>query len=281
MNKTKKNKKKGFIGSKKRLYTKRNGGSNKTNSQHKEENEKENEKENDKHLHNDSSQSPNNSTLSQKIEQNPTNNEKSIDEIKKEVQNEKKHDNLLEKSGKIAEGVALNAVEKVGDILGIDLEDPSLVENHKEEIKNITKNAAEIGAIMVESVEPFVKPLIDETIKESGVILSDSAEAGVKVLLNTAEEIPGAGVIIGSLRSIGNIGDAVVSSINAGTEVVTSAADTVNASVKNFDRLIKEKEGIVNRTKASIDEFTGGFKSRKKQIKKIKKTKKKIKKPLI
>lgn len=202
-------------------------------------------------------------------ESNETNSN-AIDEIKKQVQEEKNlhlgDNNILAKTGDLAQGVAVNAVDKVGDFLGVDLDDPNFAEKNKEQLKHISENAAEIGNVVVESVEPFTKPLIDKSLKASGKILSDVGETGVKVLLNTAEEIPGAGIIIGSLRSLGSIGDAVVSSVNAGSEVISSSADTINASVKNFDRLIKEKEEIANRTKASINEFTGGFKSRKKYI---------------
>lgn len=197
-------------------------------------------------------------------------NESAIRDIKKEVEDEKmkfsNENSILAKTEDVALGVAAKTVDNVGDLLGVDLDDPKLVEKNKEQIQQISKNAAEIGNIVVESVEPFTKPLIDKSIKASEEILSDVGETGVKVLLNTAEEIPGVGIVIGTVRSLGNIGDALVSSVNAGSEVVASAADTINASVKNFDRLIKEKEDVLKRTKSSIDEFTGGFTSRSRSI---------------
>ena len=175
---------------------------------------------------------------------------------------------ILAKTKDVAEGVAANTLDKVGDLFGVDLTDPNLLEKNKEEVKQISKNAAEMGNLVLESVEPFTKPLIDKSIKASGKILSEVGETGVKVVLNTLEEIPILGILVGTIRSAGNIGDAIVSSANAGSQVVTSAADTINASVKNFDRLLEEKEEILNRTKTSIDEFTGGsrlrFLSRKK-----------------
>ena len=185
-----------------------------------------------------------------------------IEKIKQEVQDEK-NSNILGKSSEFAQGVAANAIENVGNLIGVDLDDPNLIEENKEKIKQISENAAEIGSIVAESVEPFTKPLIDKTIKAGTEAASKIGEAGVKVALNTATEIPGVGIIVGSIRSLGNIGDAVVSSVNAGSEVITSASDTINASVKNFDRLIKEKGDVLNRTKASIDEFTGGFRTKK------------------
>jgi methyl-accepting chemotaxis protein len=127
----------------------------------------------------------------------------------------------------------------------------------------MTKNAAEIGAIAIKAAEPFTKPLIDKTVEAGGEALSKMGEAGVKVILNTAEEIPVLGVAIGTIRSLSNIGEAIVSSVNAGSEVVSSASDTINASVKNFDRLIQEKQQIMNRTQASVNEFSGGSFTRK------------------
>jgi hypothetical protein len=190
------------------------------------------------------------------------NNKEAIEEIKQQVQDEK-NINILGKTGEIAEGVAVNAISNVGNLMGIDLEDPNLIQENKEKIQKISKNVAELGSIVVESVEPFTKPLIDKSIKAGEEAASKIAESGVKVILNTAEEIPGVGIVIGTIRSIGNVGDAIVSSVNAGSEVITSASDTINESVKNFDRLIKEKSDILNRTKASIDEFTGGYKTKK------------------
>ena len=199
---------------------------------------------------------------SKEVKEVEENNKEAIEEIKQEVQDEK-NINILGKTGEIAEGVAVNAISNVGNLMGIDLEDPNLIEENKEKIQKISKNAAELGSIVVESVEPFTKPLIDKSIKAGEEAASKIAESGVKVILNTAEEIPGVGIVIGTIRSLGNIGDAIVSSVNAGSEVITSASDTINESVKNFDRLIKEKSDILNRTKASIDEFTGGYKTKK------------------
>lgn len=229
--KTKKNKKI-YYRKKKRFFTKRKGGS-----------------------------------LDKDTNKEDTNNESAIYDIKKEVEDEKKmnfsdENSILAKTEDVALGVAAKTVENVGDLLGVDLDDPNLVEKNKEQIQQISKNAAEVGNLVVESVEPFTKPLIDKTIKASEKILSSVGENGVKVLLNTAEAIPGVGIVIGSIRTMDNIGNAVVSSVNAGSEVVASSADTINASVKNFDRLIQEKEEILNRTKSSIDEFTGGSRSK-------------------
>jgi hypothetical protein len=97
--------------------------------------------------------------------------------------------------------------------------------------------------------------VIDKTVEASGKALSKIGETGVKVLLNTAEEIPGVGIIFGTVRSLSNIGEAIVSSVNAGSEVITASSDMINATTKNYERLVEEKNQIAGRTNKSIEEF--------------------------
>ena len=247
-----------------RFYTRKRGGSlNNENEVKEKEKEDKEDKDNVKEEENKEVKDKNDKKEeNDKNEMEDKEDKEAVEQIKQEVQDEK-NSNILGKSGEFAEGVAANAINNVGNLIGLDLDDPNMVQENKEKIKQISENAAEIGSIVAESVEPFTKPLIDKTIKAGTEAASKIGESSVKVILNTAEEIPGVGVVLGTIRSLGNIGDAVVSSVNAGSEVITSASDTINESVKNFDRLIKEKGDVLNRTKASIDEFTGGFRTKK------------------
>ena len=189
---------------------------------------------------------------------------KAIDKIKQEVANENganKNSQILAKTKEIAQGATINALNTLGEMAGLDLTDPNLVQNNRKKIQQMTKNAAEIGSIALEAAKPFTKPLIDQTVEAGSEALSKMGETGVKVVLNTAEEIPGVGVLIGSVRSLSNIGEAIVSSVNAGSEVISSASDSLNASLKNFNRLMEEKQQILNRTQSSVNEFKGGSSS--------------------
>jgi uncharacterized protein YbjQ (UPF0145 family) len=162
---------------------------------------------------------------------------------------------ILKDTGNLIEGATVNALEGTGALLGVDLADPNLAENNKEAITEMTKNAAEVGAIVAEAAGPFIEPVIDKTVEASGKALSKIGETGVKVLLNTAEEIPGVGIIFGTVRSLSNIGEAIVSSVNAGSEVITASSDMINATTKNYERLVEEKNQIAGRTNKSIEEF--------------------------
>jgi hypothetical protein len=168
----------------------------------------------------------------------------------------------------LAEGVTLNAIESTSALFGVDLTDANATNaklddikatisdpKTQEKVQEVVGEAAKVGAVAVEASKPFLDPLIDTTVDKGGEVLSKMGKTGVKVLLNTATEIPGAGVIIGSIRSMSNIGEAVVASANATSEVVTSTADTVNAATKNFEQLIDEKQDIEKRTQSSVSKY--------------------------
>jgi len=176
---------------------------------------------------------------------------------------------VVDKTKQLAASAALDSVEDVGKAIGINIMKPEEIQKKLDNIndaihdpetivkvKDIAEGVAEIGGVLIESTKPFVEPMINNTIELAGEAASKIGEAGVKVILNTAEEIPGVGVVIGTVRSLSNIGEAFIATANTGSEIATDMADTVNASFKYFKELIKEKSDVVNRTVNSIKHFT-------------------------
>jgi len=170
--------------------------------------------------------------------------------------------NIANEGVTLAEGLVEKGIEKAGNVVGVDVTRPELIENKLRQMENIISNPAikdeigKIGVIASESVAPYIKPLEDkviENVKEVGEELGSSA---VKIGLNTAEEIPGVGIIIGTLRSLDQATKAGLSTINAASEVAKDTADTINASAKNFKRLFDEKMKIGDRINSSISNFT-------------------------
>lgn len=175
---------------------------------------------------------------------------------------------ILQKTSDLTEGVTVNAIESTGNLLGVDLSNPEETSQKLDDIKeNITSpeniekmteivgEAATLGNIAMEAAEPFTTPMINksaEVIEEAG---SKIGKAGVNIILNTAEEIPGVGILIGTVRTISKIGEAGLAATNAASELVTTSSNTINATSKNFDELIKEKEDVVKRTDDSVKEF--------------------------
>jgi hypothetical protein len=207
------------------------------------------------------------------------------DELKKKIEDEHSLSNLLPDFGlgdskvmdkvvDLSEGVALKTIDNTANILGVDLNNSEKFNEKLEDIKNVLDNpenkelikdiageVSEIGVVALDAAKPFVNELITEVSDKLGVIGNEFGETGVKVALNTLEEIPGAGVVIGTIRSASNIGEAILASSNATAEVVTKASDTLNASLQNFDNLLKEKGDVLARTTDSINKFSENMKS--------------------
>jgi hypothetical protein len=73
--------------------------------------------------------------------------------------------------------------------------------------------------------------------------------------LNTTQAIPGVGVVLGTARSLSNVGEAFLAASGAASQIVTASSDTINATSKNFQQLMKEKMNTVNRVSKSLDNF--------------------------
>ena len=162
----------------------------------------------------------------------------------------------------LAEGLAEKGIEKAGNVVGVDVTRPELITNKLHQMENIISNPAikeeifKIGEIASESVAPYIKPLEDKVIENAKEVGQELGSSAVKIGLNTAEEIPGVGIIIGTLRSLDQAAKAGLSTINAASEVVKDTADTANATAKKFKRLFDEKMKIGDRINNSISNFT-------------------------
>jgi hypothetical protein len=168
----------------------------------------------------------------------------------------------------LTEGVAVNTMEVMGDLVGVDVTNPAEIgkklDNIKESISDpenqqkmteIVGEAAKVAGIAVKASEPFIDPLIDVTAAKFEEVGSKLGTAAVKVGLNTLEEVPFYGVAVGLVRSVSTVSDAVMSSINASSQVVTTAADAINGAAKNFDVLLNEKNKVSGRTNDSVKKF--------------------------
>lgn len=212
---------------------------------------------------------------------NDINNIDQISEINKQIEQENTNTQnkllpstnimdyeLLDKASDLAENLGVKTIESIGNNLGIDLTNKDQI-NQKlnqiketisdpqniQQVKEIISNVAQVGAVGIEAAKPFLDPLINTTIEKTKDAASKIGEAGVKIALNTATEIPGIGVVVGSIRSLSNAGEAGIAALNAGNEIIKTASNTLNASTKNFNRLMKEKGQLLERTQNSINNF--------------------------
>jgi hypothetical protein len=209
-------------------------------------------------------------------------NDNNASQIMNEVKKERKFNMdlgnipMFKKSSELAEGLTIKGIEHLGILLGVDLSNTQSINEklnqikialadpkNKEKVKEIVSEAAKVGAVAIEAASPFIKPLLDKTVELGSDALTKMSEAAVKIGLNTAEEIPGVGVVIGTVRSLSNAGEAFAAATNAASEVVTTTSDSINAATKNFERLMKEKMNSVNRINDSLNKFQQPFNGQK------------------
>jgi len=288
MNKTKKWRKV----SKKNQSKKKYGGN---KDEELKESEKETEKKND--LHSDKNDKNDKSdkeieTKENKEEIKELLEKKHSEDIMDEIQEEKKkiaeqelpglkltpeinlgNSEVLEKTGELAEGLTLNAIEDTGELLGVDLSNPEETSKKLDEIKEVISSpetaekvneivgeAAVVGAVALEAAEPFTKPLIDKSVELAEETGNKVGKAGVNIVLNTIEEIPGVGVFVGTVRSLNTAALTGLSALDATNEVIDKTSDAVKATTRNFEDLLDEKTAILKRTGESVKAFEAPLK---------------------
>jgi rRNA processing protein Gar1 len=169
--------------------------------------------------------------------------------------------NIVNKGVTLGEGLVEKGIEKVGDVVGVDVTQPQIIENKLHQIENVISNPEikkEIGKIVEvtgEAMEPYIKPLEEKVIEKTKEVGKELGTSAVQIGLNTAEEIPGVGVVIGTLRSLDRAAKAGLSTVNAFAEVSKDTTDAINATAKNYKRLMGEKNKIGQRINNSISTF--------------------------
>jgi hypothetical protein len=155
----------------------------------------------------------------------------------------------------IAKGVLLSTINTISYLLGVDLTNPEKTEEQLARIKQTLSNPEMQQKILdiLEAAEPFLEPLISTFIAKLQMIGTKSASALVNVILDTAQGVPGAGIVLGAIRSATNVGEAIFATINAISQMVTKTSDTVNATSQNLERIVEEKRNNINQ---SVEEFS-------------------------
>jgi hypothetical protein len=199
-------------------------------------------------------------------------NNNAVKNIMEQVKSEKKlnlgNKEIFQNAQTLLKGLFLQATENIGKMANININDPSSVDEklkqikdalvnpeNKEKLKSIVSEFAVNASIALQALSPFLQEFTKEVVPIITKTASDVGESIVKVGLNTAEEIPGLGILIGTIRNIGNIGDAITSSTNAATEILTTSSDAIKGSLMNYKKLTEENMGRMQNINKSINEF--------------------------
>ena len=158
---------------------------------------------------------------------------------------------VLEKTGDLIEGASVNLIDKTGDLLGIDVNNPGSVSQKLDDIKDIVSdpenvekmkeiasNMGKYGEVAVVAFKPAAERFIDTSLPVVTEGIDKAVKAGVATGVNLVEDV--AGPFIGIPRTILSAATAFNASVNAGSELVKGAAEAIQGTQENFERLVDE-----------------------------------------
>ncbi len=175
---------------------------------------------------------------------------------------------ILDNIENSAKGIAVNALESVGNKLGVNIEDPQSVNNALNNIKNavtnpenvkktteILKGLAQNAAVYYKAVEPLVNPMADKMLEVGAKTAEKMGETATVIASNAVKEIPGVGLAYALVQDASKLGEAASAATNAFAEITTTASDSAVVFKKNLEKLKAEKAAIEARTKESLNQF--------------------------
>ena len=147
-----------------------------------------------------------------------------------------------------AEQASIYALEKLSSFLGTDLTNKQAVNEKLDEIKKIVSDPEIREKLMIIAVaaKPALQKFTEEVVEAVTKSADKIGQSTVKVILNTLEEIPGVGVLIGTARSADTIAQTVQSVGNNFASVVISGSDAVNQTKQIVASKLSELKGSVS-----------------------------------
>ena len=152
-----------------------------------------------------------------------------------------------------ANNVASAAITGASDLLGVNLASTESVNNAlekeikvlsdpetKEHIQEVIGEGAQVLATGLEAAQPAINQLVETTTEAVEKSAEKIGNAGINIALNTLEEIPMLGVLVGTIRSVDKAIAAGQSVVNAGSEIITAESDAVNQITQNIEAATKK-----------------------------------------
>jgi hypothetical protein len=194
---------------------------------------------------------------------------RSLEELAKiKEEREKANNEMIEDASTVAKGVIVNTLEKAGDLVGVDIDNPKAVNDkladikeiftdpkNTEEIKEIVAEAAKKGAVIVEAASPLIDPLAEKALTVGSKTAEKMADAGKTIFSNLIKETPFLGLPYTLLQDASKVVEAGSSVVNATAELTTDTADSAVVFKKNLEELKKEGTESENRAAQAVKAF--------------------------
>jgi len=158
---------------------------------------------------------------------------------------------VIDKTVDLIEGASVNLIDKAGDYIGVDIDNPGSIGDklddvkqalsspeNIEKLKEIAGDAGKIGEVVVVAFKPAAEKFVATSLPVLTESVDKAVKAGIATGVNLAEDA--VGPFIGIPRTILSAATAFNASVNAGSELVKGASEAIQGTQENFNRLMDE-----------------------------------------
>ena len=162
---------------------------------------------------------------------------------------------IIEKTGDLIEGSSIKAIDSVGNLIGIDIDNPNSISDKLSDIKNslsnpenveklkeIAKEAGKFGEVAVVAFAPAAERFVDTTLPIVAEGFDKAIKSGAATGINLLEDV--AGPFIGIPRTFLSAAEAFNASVNAGSELVRGTAEGLQGTYENYSRLMNKMNNV-------------------------------------
>lgn len=205
--------------------------------------------------------------------------EEKTDQSFKEIQNKlndiNTKSNILQILKSLPRGYAVKQIEKLGKYLGVDLSDKKDIDEKidkmiaalnlndpiiKQKLSKLTNEFAQVGQVAVDAVNPVFKKFTDNTVGTLTDASDKISKSAVKVATNALTAIPGVGTPIALAKTVDNLSDVLASASDASKKIVEDTTLSIDATQKNFAKLMNEKTQSTNNSLQRINNAIEDYK---------------------
>ena len=174
---------------------------------------------------------------------------------------------VIEKTGDLIEGASVNLIDKTGDFIGVDIDNPGSVSQKLDDVKEMVSNPENIekmkeiagemgryGEVAVVAFKPAAEKFIDTSLPVVTEGIDKAVKAGVATGVNLVEDV--AGPFIGIPRTLLSAATAFNASINAGSELIKGAAETIQGTQENMNRLLDKIPKVPDMSMSKVPDMS-------------------------
>lgn len=160
----------------------------------------------------------------------------------------------------LIQGLILESIAQLGNVIGVDVSDPRQVKAKLEEIqvllsdpeinekvRIIVGKMSVLITIALEAAEPYIQPMADKLNKIYISSTSDLGKSTITILKNIAKAIPVYGAIVSLIDSANTVAVTAADTLVAQQHATAAVNDAISKMSDDFTNLLKQKQDLLAR----------------------------------